>query len=52
MTERLNKTARTYGVEINAQKSKMIVTSRVDEDDEQIEIEVSGEKLKEVKTFK
>ena len=36
LTERLDKTAKTYGMEISAEKSKILVTSRVNEDDEQI----------------
>jgi len=50
LTKKLDTTARNYGMEISAEKSKTMVTSRtrVDEDSE---ITVNGTKLEEVKTF-
>ena len=51
LTERLDETTRRYGMEISAEKSKIMGTSRIRDNVEQTHLEVSGEKLEEVNTF-
>ena len=51
LTKRLDTTARSYGMEISAEKSKVMVTSRNIEQTGQCEIEINREKLQEVTTL-
>nr|XP_006823170.1 PREDICTED: uncharacterized protein LOC102804223 [Saccoglossus kowalevskii] len=53
LTERLDKTSRSYGMEISAEKSKTMVTMVTnDKNTQTISTKVNGEQLKQVHSFK
>ena len=52
LTTRLDTTAKKYGMEISAEKSKTLVTSRIEAEENNVtKIKVGGTELEEVKTF-
>jgi len=52
LTERLDKSASAFGMEISAEKNKTMVTPATNENNTNIPITVNGSKLQSVKTFK
>jgi len=52
LTERLDKSASAFGMEISAEKSKIMVTPATNENKTNIPITVNGSKLQSVNTFK